>query len=175
MDTVIKGLVDDNNLYEWEVMIIGCVRCPRYLPMMIDSRSTGFSDQPTHSSESYGVPKVQLDLIFPLIHSEGGIFKARLTFPEDFPLNPPKMRFITPMWHPNSCVFPTTVFVLFLTHHSPVVYPDGSVCISILVGCGSINFNQSFTLSSSTRQATISMDTRILGKGGCLCTPSSQS
>ena len=21
-----KGLVDDNNLYEWEVMIIGCVR-----------------------------------------------------------------------------------------------------------------------------------------------------
>ena len=35
-------------------------------------------------------------------HSEGGFFKARLSFPEDFPLNPPKMRFITPMWHPNS-------------------------------------------------------------------------
>ncbi len=34
--------------------------------------------------------------------SEGGFFKARLSFPEDFPLNPPKMRFITPMWHPNS-------------------------------------------------------------------------
>ncbi|OBZ74651.1 Ubiquitin-conjugating enzyme E2 G1 [Grifola frondosa] len=44
---------------------------------------------------------------------EGGFFKARLTFPEDFPLSPPKMRFITPMWHPN-------------------IYPDGNVCISIL-------------------------------------------
>lgn len=67
------GLVDDNNLYEWEVIIIG-----------------------------------PADTLY-----EGGIFKARLTFPEDFPLNPPKMRFITQMWHPN-------------------IYADGSVCISIL-------------------------------------------
>jgi ubiquitin-conjugating enzyme E2 G1 len=44
---------------------------------------------------------------------EGGIFKARLSFPPEYPLLPPKMRFITPMWHPN-------------------IYPDGSVCISIL-------------------------------------------
>jgi hypothetical protein len=36
------------------------------------------------------------------ISSEGGFFKARLTFPPEFPLLPPKMRFITPMWHPNS-------------------------------------------------------------------------
>jgi ubiquitin-conjugating enzyme E2 G1 len=34
--------------------------------------------------------------------SEGGFFKARLTFPPEFPDLPPKMRFITPMWHPNS-------------------------------------------------------------------------
>ncbi|PSS22621.1 hypothetical protein PHLCEN_2v3048 [Hermanssonia centrifuga] len=45
--------------------------------------------------------------------SEGGFFKARLSFPEDFPLSPPKLRFITPMWHPN-------------------IYSDGNVCISIL-------------------------------------------
>ncbi|KAI0292364.1 ubiquitin-conjugating enzyme/RWD-like protein [Multifurca ochricompacta] len=44
---------------------------------------------------------------------EGGFFKARLTFPPEFPLLPPKLRFITPMWHPN-------------------IYPDGVVCISIL-------------------------------------------
>ncbi|KAN0139593.1 Ubiquitin-conjugating enzyme/RWD-like protein, partial [Lactarius tabidus] len=44
---------------------------------------------------------------------EGGFFKARLTFPPEFPLLPPKMHFITPMWHPN-------------------IYPDGGVCISIL-------------------------------------------
>lgn len=34
--------------------------------------------------------------------SEGGFFKARLSFPPEFPLLPPKMRFVTPMWHPNS-------------------------------------------------------------------------
>ena len=36
-----------------------------------------------------------------------------MTFPDDYPNNPPKMIFKTPMWHPN-------------------IYPDGNVCISIL-------------------------------------------
>jgi hypothetical protein len=44
---------------------------------------------------------------------EGGLFKAHLTFPHDYPLQPPKMQFKTEMWHPN-------------------VYPSGLVCISIL-------------------------------------------
>jgi len=67
------GLVDDNNLLEWEILVIG--------------------------------PEETL--------YEGGFLKARLTFPPEYPLMPPKMRFITPMWHPN-------------------IYPDGLVCISIL-------------------------------------------
>jgi len=44
---------------------------------------------------------------------EGGIFKASMTFPEDYPNSPPKMKFTSDFWHPN-------------------VYPDGTVCISIL-------------------------------------------
>ncbi|GIQ82145.1 hypothetical protein KIPB_003231 [Kipferlia bialata] len=48
---------------------------------------------------------------------EGGLFKAELTFPQDFPDNPPKMRFISKMCHPN-------------------VYTDGTVCISILHDAG---------------------------------------
>ena len=44
---------------------------------------------------------------------EGGYFKAELSFPEDYPNNPPVMKFISKMWHPN-------------------IYPDGKVCISIL-------------------------------------------
>eukprot|EP00163_Fabomonas_tropica_P011947 TRINITY_DN2298_c0_g1_i2.p1 TRINITY_DN2298_c0_g1~~TRINITY_DN2298_c0_g1_i2.p1 ORF type:complete len:171 (-),score=21.47 TRINITY_DN2298_c0_g1_i2:456-968(-) len=44
---------------------------------------------------------------------EGGVFQALLKFPPDYPLSPPSMRFITPLWHPN-------------------IYPDGRVCISIL-------------------------------------------
>jgi len=44
---------------------------------------------------------------------DGGVFTARLTFPNDYPLSPPKMQFISDMFHPN-------------------IYPDGRVCISIL-------------------------------------------
>jgi len=48
---------------------------------------------------------------------EGGIYEAELKFPEDYPLVPPKMRFLDGIWHPN-------------------VYPNGEVCISILHPAG---------------------------------------
>ncbi|KAI9363562.1 ubiquitin-conjugating enzyme/RWD-like protein [Pilaira anomala] len=44
---------------------------------------------------------------------EGGFFKAHLSFPKSYPIEPPSMIFQTEMYHPN-------------------VYPDGTVCISIL-------------------------------------------
>ena len=34
-------------------------------------------------------------------HSEGGYFKAHLLFPKEYPQRPPKMKFITDIWHPN--------------------------------------------------------------------------
>ncbi|KAI5359607.1 Putative ubiquitin-conjugating enzyme E2, ubiquitin-conjugating enzyme/RWD [Septoria linicola] len=43
----------------------------------------------------------------------GGCFRAKLTFPPDYPHSPPKLKFETPIFHPN-------------------VYPNGEVCISIL-------------------------------------------
>ncbi|CAO3563188.1 unnamed protein product [Mortierella alpina] len=46
-------------------------------------------------------------------YSEGGFFRAIMTFPPEYPLLPPKLRFTTDIYHPN-------------------VYPDGEVCISIL-------------------------------------------
>ncbi|KAG0225278.1 Ubiquitin-conjugating enzyme 13 [Actinomortierella wolfii] len=67
------GLVDDSNVYEWEIMIMG--------------------------------PQ---DTLY-----EGGFYRALMTFPPDYPLMPPKLKFTTEMWHPN-------------------IYPDGEVCISIL-------------------------------------------
>lgn len=33
---------------------------------------------------------------------EGGVFPARLVFPPDYPLSPPKMKFTCEMFHPNS-------------------------------------------------------------------------
>lgn len=44
---------------------------------------------------------------------EFGVFKARLEFPLDYPMHPPKMHFTSTMWHPN-------------------IYANGEVCISIL-------------------------------------------
>jgi len=35
-------------------------------------------------------------------YSEGGFFKAHLTFPIEYPLKPPKMKFISEIWHSNS-------------------------------------------------------------------------
>ncbi len=44
---------------------------------------------------------------------EGGIFNAKITFPENFPLYPPEFKFNTEIFHPN-------------------IYDGGKVCISIL-------------------------------------------
>lgn len=47
------------------------------------------------------------------MESEGGMFKAYLDFPTDYPQRPPKMKFISEIWHPN-------------------IHSNGDVCISIL-------------------------------------------
>ncbi|GJJ68205.1 ubiquitin-conjugating enzyme E2 G1 [Entomortierella parvispora] len=73
VDGFSAGLVDDENIFLWEIVIVG--------------------------------PQ---DTLY-----EGGFFKALLTFPLEYPLLPPKMRFTSEMYHPN-------------------VYPSGEVCISIL-------------------------------------------
>lgn len=44
---------------------------------------------------------------------EGGCFKAVLDFPQDYPMKPPTMRFLSEIFHPN-------------------IGKDGKVCISIL-------------------------------------------
>jgi len=43
----------------------------------------------------------------------GGIFQLLMKFPQDYPMSPPTVTFLSDFWHPN-------------------VYPDGKVCISIL-------------------------------------------
>ncbi|KAL4149712.1 hypothetical protein QTP88_003589 [Uroleucon formosanum] len=67
------GLIDDNDIYKWEVLIIG-----------------------------------PPDTLY-----EGGFFKAHVNFPKEYPLRPPKMKFVTEIWHPN-------------------IDKSGDVCISIL-------------------------------------------
>lgn len=44
---------------------------------------------------------------------EGGIFSMRLTFPEQYPDKPPRVRFTSEMFHPN-------------------IYPDGTLCMDLI-------------------------------------------
>merc|ERR1712168_1153648 len=44
---------------------------------------------------------------------EGGLYKIRMIFKDDYPSSPPKCKFDPPLFHPN-------------------VYPSGTVCLSIL-------------------------------------------
>lgn len=44
---------------------------------------------------------------------EGGLYKIRMLFKDDYPTTPPKCKFEPPLFHPN-------------------VYPSGTVCLSLL-------------------------------------------
>lgn len=83
--------------------------------------------------------------------SEGGFFKAILTFPKEYPHLPPKMQFITEIYHPNGsfsaitlslpsiCVDATHFSIAMIPNSSgsfhaliPSVFKSGEICISIL-------------------------------------------
>jgi ubiquitin-conjugating enzyme E2 G1 len=100
------GLVE-SNVFEWEVML------------MIDD------DTKFYGGMLWGIRRCT-----GLIAYLGGFFRARLTFPSEYPLLPPKMRFETPIFHPNSerCLWSRDIFHA----NKRVVYTNGEVCISIL-------------------------------------------
>lgn len=83
LGNISAGLVDDN-IYEWEVMLMISDECKYY---------GGACSPPTPAAEP-----------FPLTvrARTGGFFRARLSFPPEYPHLPPTMRFETPLWHPNS-------------------------------------------------------------------------
>ena len=60
---------------------------------------------------------------------EGGIFKLHLEFSEDYPNKPPKVKFLTNMFHPN-------------------IYKDGGICLDILSTMWSPVYDVSSILTS---------------------------
>uniref|UniRef100_A0A8C2NZT4 UBC core domain-containing protein n=1 Tax=Capra hircus TaxID=9925 RepID=A0A8C2NZT4_CAPHI len=101
---IVAGPMNEENFFEWEALII------RWLgPVMPISFLWGSAFGRRMTSPSVFVSnRGPEDTCF-----EFGVFPAILSFPLDYPLSPPKMRFTCEMFHPN-------------------IYPDGRVCISIL-------------------------------------------
>jgi len=67
-----------------------------------------------------------------LLFSNRNIIICCANQPQDYPLSPFKMKFDPPLLHPNST--PDFIFDFILQSYSrgATVYPDGTVCISIL-------------------------------------------
>jgi hypothetical protein len=100
-------------------------------------------------------------------HSEGGLFKARLTFPLEYPLLPPKMRFITPMWHPNSEYF--AKMASDQTLNTPSLRRRHCVHIDLGMSYCILIFT-SPKHEISMHPEMINMDMKTLESDGCLCT-----
>lgn len=95
--------------------------------------------------------------------SEGGFFKAKLSFPPDYPFAPPTMRFVSEMWHPNS---------MSTRPPSPALARDPSPLLT--------PFSQSTRTAmcasqSSTRRARTRTSTRTRRSAGSQSTPSRAS
>ena len=67
---------------------------------------------------------------------EGGLYKGRITFGDNFPSTPPKVCFLPPLFHPN-------------------VYDSGMVCLSIL------NENEGWKPSITVKQILMGVQTLL--------------
>lgn len=63
---------------------------------------------------------------------EGGLFPAKLVFPTDYPLNPPKMSFLCEVCILTNYVEIEMLIFFQIQMFHPNIFPDGRVCISIL-------------------------------------------
>ncbi|PIA53058.1 hypothetical protein AQUCO_01000730v1 [Aquilegia coerulea] len=114
VDGFSAGLVHDNNIFEWSVIISG-----------------------------------PPDTLY-----DGGFFNAIMSFPSDYPNNPPSVRFTSDMWHPN-------------------VYPDGKVCISILHAPG--DDPHGYELASERWNPIHTVESIVLSIISMLATPNDES
>jgi ubiquitin-conjugating enzyme E2 G2 len=75
---IVAGPIDESNFFEWDCLITGFTHklFTMYIYAISGPEGTCF---------------------------ENGVFTARLTFSEDYPLSPPKMQFTCDIFHPNIC------------------------------------------------------------------------
>ncbi|XP_004970523.1 ubiquitin-conjugating enzyme E2 7 isoform X1 [Setaria italica] len=98
VDGFSAGLVDDSNVFEWQVTIIGP---PDTLYTVLY--------WPNGLASSGAI-------------SDGGYFNAIMSFPQNYPNSPPSVRFTSEMWHPN--VYPDGRVCISILH-PPGEDPNG--------------------------------------------------
>lgn len=85
---IIAGPINEENFFEWEALITSVQTIHKIVI------GVGFCCQ------------IKLNFLFCSGPEgtcfEGGVFPAKLVFPSDYPLSPPKMQFTCEMFHPNS-------------------------------------------------------------------------
>jgi len=59
------------------------------------------ADNYLHTMFTIYAPMQIDDSVLELTPSSGGIFKLELFLPDDYPMMPPKVRFLTKIYHPN--------------------------------------------------------------------------
>lgn len=81
-------------------------------PDDLGMRNSRQKDRKTDSAAATRIFHVQFCSFFQTPW-EGGLYKLRMIFKDDYPTSPPKCKFEPPLFHPN-------------------VYPSGTVCLSLL-------------------------------------------
>ena len=61
---------------------------------------------------------------------QGAIFKLKINIPENYPFKPPKIKFVTPIYHPNINKFGDICLDTITTNWSPIM-SIGKVLLSI--------------------------------------------
>jgi ubiquitin-conjugating enzyme E2 G1 len=105
------GLVNDSNIFEWEVMLMISDDCKYYGgTSLLWMAKRMFKRRPQAREQSFPEER-QTGLTG---SQTGGNFRAHLTFPPNYPLMPPTLKFQKPIpFHPN-------------------IYENGTLCISTL-------------------------------------------
>uniref|UniRef100_A0A9J7ZK48 Ubiquitin-conjugating enzyme E2 K n=2 Tax=Cyprinus carpio TaxID=7962 RepID=A0A9J7ZK48_CYPCA len=90
--------------------IMGCLSRPGRTALLNESKSS----EPSHITALTSKNQIKVDLVDenftelkgeiagpPDTPYEGGRYQLEIKIPETYPFNPPKVRFITKIWHPN--------------------------------------------------------------------------
>ncbi|WVZ01065.1 hypothetical protein V8G54_027134 [Vigna mungo] len=101
VDGFSAGLVDETNIFEWSVTVIG-------------PPDTLYDDFFAFAFWGFGFPLKMASLIAYLGGSEGGFFNAIMSFPPNYPNSPPSVKFTSEIWHPN--VYPDGRVCISILH-----------------------------------------------------------